>query len=72
MGQGLESGERGGEGVAPWPGLVDTDEQASLASGDAGGDVQQPVAQGVRFGGGELALEQGGLGPGDQVRGGQA
>jgi hypothetical protein len=43
--QGVEAGERGGELVAPGPGLVDTDEQSALSAGDPGGDVQQQVAQ---------------------------
>jgi hypothetical protein len=36
-------------------------------SGDAGGDVQEPVAQLLRFGGGEFAVEEEQSGPGEQV-----
>ena len=65
--EGGESGERGGQLVSPGPVFGDAHEQAALAAGDAGGDVQQPVAQRLRLAPGELAVEQGGLGPGDQV-----
>jgi hypothetical protein len=51
--------------------LRDADPDAALSAGDAGGDVQQPVAQRFRLGRGQLAVEQGGLGPGDQVGGGE-
>jgi hypothetical protein len=38
---------------------------------EAGGDVQEPVAQLLRFGGGEFTVQQQELRPGDQVAGGQ-
>ncbi len=41
------------------------------AVGDPGGDVQEPVAQPFRFGGGEFAVEEQQLGPGEQVTCGQ-
>ena len=70
------SGERGAESVeafgdvgGPAPGLVDAQPDLAGAAGDAGGDVQDPVAEGV-----DLAAGQGGgvgeadlLGPADQV-----
>jgi hypothetical protein len=46
-----------------------------LASGQAGGGVQQAVAQPFRLGGGQLAVQGVDLQPGDQVggdRGGEA
>jgi hypothetical protein len=46
----VESGERGGEVLSPGPGAVDADVQPALAAGDPGGDVQESVAQGGRFG----------------------
>ena len=70
-GQGGEAGERGGESGRPGPGGGDAEPGAALPAGEAGGDVQEPVAQRFRFGAGQVAVEQGGLGPGDQVRGGQ-
>ena len=38
---------------------------------DAGGDVQQPVAQFLGFGEGEFAVQEQALGPGEQVDAGQ-
>jgi len=49
----------------------DSQPESALPAGDPGGDVQQPVAQCLGFAAGELAVEQGGLGPGDQVGGQQ-
>jgi hypothetical protein len=40
-----EAGERGGQLESPGPVRGHTDEDAALASGDAGGHVQHPVAQ---------------------------
>lgn len=48
----------------------DPDEVFALSAGDPGGDVQQSVAQGFRFGLGEVTGEKGCLRPGDQVGGG--
>jgi hypothetical protein len=50
---------------------VEADPDAALTAGDPGGDVQQPVAQLLRLGGGEVAVQERGLGPGDQVGGGE-
>lgn len=44
-----------------------SDVGAALASGDAGGGVQEPVAQGFGFAVGQVAVEEQVLGPGDQV-----
>jgi len=43
----------------------------ALALGDPDGDVQEPVAQSLRCTDGEVTVQVGGLGPGDQVAGGQ-
>jgi len=61
------------EGGGPGPVLVDAEMFAAAAAGESGGDVQQAVAQRLRFGDGDrgLVCEQRGLGPGDQVDRGQ-
>ena len=41
------------------------------AVGEVGGDVQQPAAEQLELGCGQVTVEEGGLGPGDQVSGGQ-
>ena len=69
--KGLEAGERGGQGVSPGPAGVDPEEQPALSVGEPGGDVEQLVAQRPGFGAGQVPVEQGGLGPGDQVAGDQ-
>ncbi len=51
--------------------LGEAEEHAALAPGDPRGAVQQPVAQRFGFGGCEVTVEEGGLGPGEQVRGGE-
>lgn len=43
----------------------------SGASDETAGDVQDPVAQGAWLGGSELTGEQQGLGPGEQIGGGE-
>jgi hypothetical protein len=45
--------------------------QATGAAGDAGGGVQQPVAEFLRLCGGQLAAQRKSLGPGEQVDGGE-
>ncbi len=67
--QGMRSLERGGEGTGPAPGPVDLESDASSASDEPGGDVQQPVAKGSGFGSGEVGLimQEQVLGPGEQV-----
>ena len=62
-----EAGERGGDGVGPGPGLCHAQPGAASGAGDAGGDVQEPVAQSFRFRGGEFAVAAQQLGPGEQV-----
>lgn len=66
-----ESGERLGKVGGPRPRRGQAQVAASAAVGDAGGDVQDPVAQPFGFGGGQLAVKQQHLGPGEQVAGGQ-
>lgn len=66
-GQGVESSERGSGLLGPGPALLDPDPDAALTSGDPGSDVQQPVAQRLRFGFREGAVEDEVLGPGEQV-----
>jgi hypothetical protein len=69
----VQSKERGGEDVGPAPGSVDLEPDAAAAAHEAGGDVQQPVAQRLRFGLGQrgIVVEQDGLRPRDEVDGGQ-
>ena len=52
---------------------MEPDPDSSLAAGDPGGDVQEPVTDLLRLGGGEFAarLQKDGLGPGEQVGGGE-
>jgi hypothetical protein len=61
--------EGGGERVRPGPAAVDLEAGAACAVDEAGGDVQQPVAQGLRLGFGEIGLvvQENALGPGDEV-----
>ena len=63
--------ERGGEFVPPGPVFGDAEPSLALASGDPGGDVQEPVAQRLRFTDGEVTVQEDGLCPGNQVVGGQ-
>jgi hypothetical protein len=67
-GQGGESPERGSEVEGPWPLFGDAEPGRA---GGPGGDVQQSVAQLLRFGGGEVAVQEQKLGPGEQVDAGQ-
>jgi hypothetical protein len=67
-GQGGESLERGSEVEGPWPLFGDAEPGRA---GGPGGDVQQSVAQLLRFGGGEVAVQEQKLGPGEQVDAGQ-
>src|SRR3954471_22207568 len=66
-----EAVERGGELVGPGPVGVDLDPDFALAADDPAGGVQQLVAQLLGLDLGEVAVEEDGLGPGDQVGGGQ-
>ena len=74
------SGEGGAEalpggryGAGPAPGGVDAEPELAGAAGDAGCDVQDPVAEGVDLAAGQLrgVGESDQLGPGNQVSGGQ-
>ena len=63
----------GRDGGGPAPGGVDAQAQLAGAAGDAGCDVQNPVAEGRDLDAGQLGCvgESDELGPGDQVGGGQ-
>jgi hypothetical protein len=63
--------ECGGEVAGPGPAAVDSDLGSALPPDETGGDMQQPVAQRLRLGLGQLTGQQGRLGPGDQVGGGE-
>ena len=47
--------------------MVDSDSGSALPACEAGGDVQQPVAQHLGLGLGQVVGQEGGLGPSDQV-----
>src|SRR3954447_13827885 len=64
-----DPGERGGDLVGPGPAGGDAQPAAALAAGQAGGGVQNAVAQPFRLSLGEVAVEGEDLQPGDQVRG---
>src|SRR3954454_24218871 len=66
-----EASERGGELGCPGPAGVNLDPGLALAANDPAGGVQQLVAQLLDLNLGEHAVEEDGLGPGDQVGGGQ-
>jgi hypothetical protein len=55
--EGLDAGERGGEGVGPGPVGWDVQPAQALAVGDPGGGVQESVAQGLGFSLGEVAVQ---------------
>ena len=59
--------KRGGEVGGPGPGGLQAQCGGAGVEGQAGGDVQQPVAQTFGLGLGQFAGEQQALGPGDQV-----
>ena len=63
----------GRDGGGPAPGGVDAQPSLAGASGDAGRDVQDPVAESVDLAAGQLGGvgESDELGPGDQIGGGQ-
>jgi hypothetical protein len=65
--------EGGGEDVGPAPVSVDLEPEFASAVDEAGGDVQQPVAQCFRLGSRErrVVVQQDGLHPGEQVDRGQ-
>jgi hypothetical protein len=47
--------------------VLDAQPESALAVGESGGDVEQPVAQCVGFGFGQVAVQEQQLSPGDQV-----
>jgi hypothetical protein len=69
QGQGVKPCERLRELVGPWPWLLNAQPAAALARGDSGGDVEQPVAQGLRLGLRKVAVEEQTLGPDREVDG---
>ena len=69
-GQGeTKPGEGAGEVVCPRPGGVDTQVEAPGVVGEAGSDVQQPLAQRLGLGASEGAVEAEVAGPGEQALG---
>src|SRR5512134_1569380 len=70
-GEGPDAGERGLQLPGPAPGALQSQPAAASVAGDAAGDVQQPVAQRLRFGAGERAAERQPLQPCEQVLGGE-
>jgi hypothetical protein len=64
-----DPGERGGELVGPRLGGRDAQPTAALAAIQAGGGVQQAIAQPFRFRGGEAAVEGADLQQGDEIAG---
>jgi hypothetical protein len=63
----FEARERCGEFAGPAPRGLDAQRGGAGVEGQAGGDVQQSVAQAFGLGFGELTGQQQALGPGDQV-----
>jgi hypothetical protein len=68
--QRAEAGQPGGSAV-PRARFPEAEDQAAGVAGDAGGHVQQPVAQGLGLGHLEVAVQQQHLGPAKQVLDGQ-
>jgi len=68
-----QAGDCFGEGQGPGPVLSQAREDFALSAGDAGGGVQQPIAQRLGFGAVQLGIigEQHRLGQGEQVHGDQ-
>src|SRR5215216_6717848 len=69
--QGPQPGERTGERGCPRPGGLQPQDEAAGVAGHAGGDMQQPVAQGLGLGHRERTVQQQRLGPAAKVLGGQ-
>jgi hypothetical protein len=72
-GQGAQPAEGCGERSCPAPVAVDLEPEFAAPAHESGGDVQQSVAQRLRFGAGQarVVVEQDGLSPGDEVDRGQ-
>jgi hypothetical protein len=58
--------------VSPGPGAVDPEDGLPALGDEAGGDMEEPVAEGLGFGSGEVAVEAEQLGPGQQAAGQKA
>jgi len=67
--QGLDPAECGVQVVGPGPVGRDVDPAVALAAGDPAGGVEQPVAQGLGFGLGQVAVQGQVAQPGEQVDG---
>jgi hypothetical protein len=52
--RGADPGPGGGDGLCPAPGGIDTQPQLAGAAGDAGGHVQDPVAERLNLAAGQL------------------
>src|SRR5512132_2211383 len=65
--QRVEAVVRDGEFPGPGPALSDAQVGPAGGADDAGGDVEEPVAQLLRFGPGVFAVEEQRSGPGEQV-----
>jgi hypothetical protein len=63
--------ECGGQICCPGPGFGDPEPGLAGGAGEAGGGVQEPVAQFLGFRGGEVAVQEEVLGPGEQVDAGE-
>lgn len=65
----MDAAPGGGDGLGPARGGVDAQPELSGAAGDAGGDVQDPVAEGGDFAARQLGAvgEADEFGPGDQI-----
>ncbi|GAA3485628.1 hypothetical protein GCM10018966_101610 [Streptomyces yanii] len=59
--------ESRGQFVSPGPGRRDPQAEAASTAGEAGGNVEQPVAKFLGFGGGEFAIQQEDAGPGEEI-----
>jgi hypothetical protein len=71
--RGADPGPGGGDGLCPAPGGIDTQPQLAGAAGDAGGHVQDPVAERLNLAAGQLGVvgESDEFGPGNQIGCGQ-
>jgi hypothetical protein len=69
--QGTQPGERPGEFDDPWPGVLPAQDDPAGVADDPGGHMQQPVAQRLGLGHGQVAVQQQYLGPGGEILGGK-
>jgi hypothetical protein len=68
---GLAAGERAGQFGSPWPGALQAQDRAVGMAHHPCSDVEQPVAQRLGFGHGQLAVQQQRLRPAGQILGAQ-